>query len=355
MFERWASPSYFNYLWLVLLMWAVMVVMARRHGRNLVRVLGPKVAPLLTQSTSPTRQKWRWAFELSVLFFLVLGLARPQSGESTQKLKSEGVEVMFVVDVSQSMLAEDVRPSRLELTKQELLRFVEKAGGHKIGLVAFAGSSVLLSPLTTDKSAIQMFIESLSPIAVSSQGTDFKRALQEAKGAFERGGIDPGNEGVVGRLVVLVSDGEDNEKGAMDAAEELAKMGVRIFTLGVGTEAGAAIPLFNSRGQRAGYLQDKDGTQVITKATSESLKRLAEEGRGGFYQMTFGGDAIPQLLQDLDRMEKSEFDAAELKQYDERFQVWVFLALLVGLLEISWSVRKAKGRLWRGRFEVEQS
>src|SRR5262249_28233904 len=150
------------------------------------------------------------------LFFFVVALARPQSGEGKTKAKSEGLEIVLAVDVSNSMMSEDVRPSRLALAQKELARFLDTLGGDKIGLVAFAGSAILLSPLTNDKSALKMYLESLSPNSVSTQGTDFKKALSEAANALKRGGTDADEVPNVTRVIVVVSDGEDNEKGGLD-------------------------------------------------------------------------------------------------------------------------------------------
>ncbi|MEZ4871935.1 MAG: VWA domain-containing protein [Bdellovibrionales bacterium] len=156
---------------------------------------------------------------LSILFF-VFALARPQSGTAKAKMKSEGIEVVLLLDVSESMKAEDVKPSRLEFMKKEMIRFVEKSVGDRIGIVAFAGSAVLLTPVTQDKGALKMYIETLSTDSVSTQGTDFGKALQEAESAFKRGGLEDSEESVVTRAIIIASDGEDNEEKGLETAGE---------------------------------------------------------------------------------------------------------------------------------------
>lgn len=187
---RFANPLAFQLLWLVPVVLLLGFYLAKNQRARLMKHLGKKLTPFLTSSVSTKRRKWKMILEAAVVLFFVLALARPQAGQSRQKVRSEGIEVMLLVDVSKSMLAEDIKPSRLELAKKELMRFVELGSGDRIGIVAFAGSAVLLSPMTNDASAIKMYIDSLSPDSVSSQGTEFRKALDEASSAFDRGGLE---------------------------------------------------------------------------------------------------------------------------------------------------------------------
>jgi Ca-activated chloride channel family protein len=353
--DRFENPAALQFLWAAPVVVFIAWFMARETSRRMARALSAKLLPLLTASVSTTRRRIKLALEVGTLCLFAVALARPQSGASQQKVKSEGVEVMMLLDVSQSMLAEDVRPSRLEVAKKEMMRFVDLAGGNKIGLVAFAGSAVTLSPLTTDKSALNMFIESMSTTAVSAQGTDFRRALIEAKGAFERGGTDPGNDAVVSRVVLIVSDGEDNEAGASEMVQELTGQGVRIYSLAIGTERGGTIPVRDERGNLIGNLRDQSGKEVITKVVDRSLQDLAKAGRGQFYHLVFGGETVRQILADLDRLQKAQFDDAEITSYNEDYQPYLLLGLILAMIELLLGERKAKGRLWRGRFEVAKS
>lgn len=353
--DRLENPAALQMLWWIPVLIFVAWLTTRTQRRRLAAAISVKLMPMLIASVSVPRRRVKTALQLLVLTFFVIALARPQSGETKQKVKSEGVEIMLLVDVSQSMMAEDVRPSRLELAKKEIARFIDLAGGDKVGLVAFAGSAVTLSPLTNDKAALKMFIESLSPTAVSTQGTDFKRALTEAKSAFARGGVDPGDDGVVTRVILIASDGEDNEQGALDVARELAGDGVRIYTMAYGTERGGVIPMRDGRGNLVGTLRDKTGAEVVTKVGGDALKNIATEGRGQFYHVTFGGEAVRSLLTDLGRLQKSQFDDAEITSYDEEYQTYLIIAILLALIELVLGERARKGRLWRGRFEVARS
>ena len=302
---------------------------------------------------SLVKKRWKFVLKFIVLLFFVLALARPQSGEKRQSVSSEGIELMILFDVSRSMLAEDVRPSRIELAKKEMIKFVSQTANHKIGLIAFAGSGILLSPMTTDKSAINMYLDSLTTDAVSTQGTEFKSALMAAKDAFKRGGVET-EDSVVTRAIIVVSDGEDNEKGALNAAEELVKEGIHVFSLGLGTEAGGPIPIRDRNGVVRRYYKNKAGQKVITKTKGTVLKELAKNGKGSFYHIDFGSDVVKKLDSDLSKLEQSRFESADLTQYDENFQLFLLLALLVAFGEILMGERRRSGRIWRGRFEVKK-
>lgn len=353
MTSRLANPWALQWLWLlpvaaILSWWAI-----KRQKAVLERAVDRRLLPFLTQTLATSRKKLKIMLELITLFFFILAMTRPQTGQTREKVKSEGVEVMLLVDVSQSMLAEDAKPSRLELIKRELIRLLQMSTGDRVGLIAFAGSAVLLSPMTTDREALKMYIESLSPQSVSEQGTEFRKALAEAEQAFARGGVEGGKDSVTTRAIVIASDGEDQEPGALEAAKKLADQGIRIFTLGLGTEKGGPIPLRDERGNLQGYLKDgASGQVVLTQTKGSILKLLAEQGRGSFRQVTFGSNAMRELYEDLGRLQRSVFDSAEITNYNERFQMLLLFGLLIGLLEILFGDRKKPGTQWRGRFEV---
>jgi Ca-activated chloride channel family protein len=325
---RFADPAAFHYLWILPLLFFITWYLAKQSHAKFEKALGSKLAPFLLASVSQTRRWWKLILKSVVLGFFVFALARPQSGESEKKVRSEGVEIMLLVDVSRSMMAEDTKPSRLQLAKKELSRLIDRLDGDKVGLIAFAGSAILLTPLTPDKPAVKMFLDSLSPDAVKTQGTDFKKALSETSSAFSRGGLESGESSVVTKVVVIASDGEDNEQGAIDAAGALSEKGIRIFTLGFGTEKGAPIPVRDERGNLRGYKKDKSGKEVVSKTKGTVLKNLAAEGKGSFHHVTFGGNAISSLHKEIKKLEQTEFESAEMTDYDENYQIFLLIGLL---------------------------
>ncbi len=345
------SPYAFAALWILPAIFLVSVFFNRQAFGHLQKALGKKLLPFLMASVSFNKRKWKLALEILSVTLAIIAYARPQSREGTQKIKNEGIEIVLLVDVSNSMLAEDVKPSRLELAKSELKRLIELSNGDRFGIVAFAGSAVLLSPLTTDQEAIKMYVESLSPLAVSTQGTDFKKGLDEARAAFKRGGVDDDSSGVT-RAIIVVSDGEDNEKGAQETAEKLASEGIFIFGLAVGTEKGAPIPMKDDREETRGYRRDQSGQVVITKTSGQVLKEISEAGKGSFHHLSFQADVIKQVREEIARLQKSQFADGQIKTFKELYQPFLFLAILLGLIELSLGERRRVGRIWKGRFEV---
>lgn len=350
MFEyRFEDRAALQFLFLIPVMILLVWVMTQRTRQVVNSQIAPKIAQFLLRSVSTTKRRWKLALQCMALFFFIIALARPQSGESQQKAKSEGLEMVLVFDVSNSMMAEDARPSRLELAKRELDHFLDLLSGDKVGLVAFAGSAITLSPLTTDKSSLKMFIDGLTTQSVSTQGTDFEKALNEAYLDLQRGGLD--SDGIT-KVIVIASDGEDNEKGAMQMAQKISDEGIRIFTLGFGTAQGAQIPVRDEHGNLIGYKKDRNGQTVITKSTGEALKALAEAGKGTYQQVTFGSDAISNLKSNIDQLQRSQLDTTEIRSYNEHYQAFLLVGVVLALIELLLGERRSEGRLWRGRFEV---
>ena len=352
---RFENVAAFQWLWLIVVILILTIWKDKRVKNILSGQIGARLAPFLTKSLSPQKRKVKRWLEYSVLFFMILALARPQWGDSKQEVKAEGVELLLVVDVSESMLAEDVKPNRLEQAKAELSRLVDQMPGNKMGIIAFAGSAALISPLTTDPAAIKMYLESLTVQSVSSQGTSFESALDAAEKAFERGGVESDDSVKVTRVILVASDGENHEEGALKAAEALVKKGVRIFTLAYGTEKGGAIPVRDGAGYLKNYKKDMQGQTVLTTVKGEALREIAKRGEGSFYFAAFGGDHIKNIASDIDALEKQQFESSVAVQYEERFQLVLILALLLALLELVLGERRSEFRLWRGRYEVPKA
>lgn len=349
---RFENLAAFNYLWLIPLILVVGFVFDRLNRKRMQTAIGSRLYPFLSSSVSNKKRTIKTVFQVMAVLSFVLALARPQFGESQQQIKSEGVELIFAVDVSESMLAEDVKPSRLAQVKTELSRLLDLMPGNKVGVLAFAGSAALLSPLTNDPGAIKMYLDSLDPNSVSSQGTNFTEALRVAKDAFERGGVSSGETTKVTRVIVIASDGEDHEPGALEEAKKMTGEGVRIFTLAYGTEKGGPIPVRDGMGFLKGYKKDRQGQTVITTVKGDALRALAEAGSGGFYFATVGGDQAKLLVEDIGKLERTQFDTTMATQYEERFQVFLFIGILLALIELFLGERRQGFKFWKGRYEV---
>ncbi len=351
---RFENLSAFLYLWSLPILIVLFVVFTGLAQKKMRKFLGSRLAPFLTSSVSQARRRWKLALQCAALLFMILGLARPQMGQSKQEIRSEGVELMLAIDVSESMLAEDVRPNRLEQAKIEMARLIELLPGNKIGIIAFAGNATLMSPLTTDPSSLRMYLDSLSPLSVSTQGTEFKAALEEGSLAFKHGGAEATDTVKVTRVILLASDGEDHEPGAIDEAQKLSKEGTKIFALAYGTEKGAPIPEKDGMGFLRGYKKDRKGQTILTTVKGDELQALAQAGGGSFYHASFGGSHIQKVADDIGKLEKTQFESEIATQYEERFQIFVLIGLILALLELFLGERRPASRLWKGRFEVAE-
>lgn len=349
---RFENMTAFQYLWFLPVIIVLGFYFERQARKKMEKAIGSRLYPFLASSVSTKKRKLKTVLQVMTLFFFVLALARPQMGESQQQVKSEGVEIIFAVDVSESMMAEDVKPSRLAQAKAELSRLIDLMPGNKVGVVAFAGSAALLSPLTNDPGAIKMYLESLEPISVSSQGTNFTEALKVSKEAFERGGVTTDEVVRVTRVILIASDGEDHEPGALEEAKKMAGEGVRIFSLAYGTEKGGTIPVRDGMGFLRGYKKDRQGQTVLTTVKGDALRAIAEAGQGSFYFATFGGEQTKLLVEDISKLERTQFDTTMATQYEERFQSLLFLGIVLALIELFLGERRHAFRFWKGRYEV---
>lgn len=279
---------------------------------------------------SSTRLILKASLTSAGLCLLALALLRPQVGEQERFAKREGIDLVVAVDASRSMLARDILPSRLDRAKLELAALFDRLQGDRVGLVAFAGAAFVQCPLTTDYGAAKLFLRAIDPESMPSQGTAIAEALETAATMF-----DSADRGAKVKVVLLLTDGEDHEGRVAMAARKLHEQGVKIFVLGVGTEQGTPIPMLNDRGQVTGYLKDRAGNTVITRLEPQGLRELAKIA-GGQYVAAAGSDlGMGELVAELGRLEKSEFESLAMIDYEEAFAVVAlpaFLLLVVGTI-----------------------
>lgn len=349
---RFFHPEYISYLAGVIVLWVLAFYFYKRSKLKLQAFYSSDLLNKLISSVSFTKRKIKIILEGLVLVFCLLSLARLQMGQGEQKVKSEGIELMIAVDVSRSMLAEDIKPSRLDFAKREMNKLLDQMSGHKVGLIVFAGSSVLVAPLTTDYSALRMYIDSLDMNSVSTQGTYFAKAMSVAEEAFKNGGTETDEAVKVTRGILFISDGEDNEPGAIDAATKLNDDGIKIFSLGIGTEEGGSIPIRDSFGYLKGYKKDDSGNIIVSRAKTQLLQDIAAKGGGAYYHAVFGGKHTTQIVEDLAKLEKAQFDTKVTVNYNEYFQVFLLFAIVLAFLELLLSEKKSQNKIWKGRFEA---
>lgn len=348
---RWQNASYFYLLIVVVVYVLAFLFFEKRSESRLMIFFGSQVTRYLSRSVSIAKRRIQLALQALGLVFIIVALARPQAGESQQEIKSEGIELIILADVSESMLSEDVKPSRLQEMKIELAKLLELMPGNKIGIIAFAGSSSLLSPLTTDPNALRMYIDSLDTNSVSNQGTNVETALAYAQEAFQKGGVTQESNVRTTRAVLVMSDGEDHEQGAVETAKKLSEDGIRIYTMAYGTEKGGAIPTRDNYGNMSGYKKDRLGQPVLSQVHGDFLKALADAGQGKFYFAYFNGDHLKNFVSDLGQLEKTQFQSNMMTQYEEKYTWPLAFGLLLLFVSLFISDRQTKAVEWVGRYE----
>lgn len=323
---QFAQPDFFYLLAGAPLLVLFFAVRFRRR-REALRQLGePELIGRLSRSTVARRQSVKAALVLLALVSFVLALARPQFGTRSETVRQTGFSVMAVLDVSNSMLAEDVRPNRLVRAKFAVRSLVRKLRNDRIGLVVFAGSAFLQCPLTTDYSIVELFLNGIDTRTVGTQGTAISEALRIAGRSFQQD-----HKGY--KAVVLITDGEDHQEDPVAAATELEAQGVRVYIVGIGTPQGVPIPVTDEDGRVTGHMRDRSGAVVMSRLDESTLRHIAETTGGTYYRASPGGDEMDQVYDTIASLEKEEFESREFTQYVERFQYILCFGLLLLVAE----------------------
>ena len=254
--------------------------------------------------------------------FLILALSRPQIGTTLELVKRSGLDIMIGLDISASMLAEDIKPNRLLKAKHAISSFIDRLEGDRVGLIAFAGDSFVQCPLTIDYAAAKLLLDALSVDTISQSGTEISQAIEIAASSFNQ-------EEDKYKILLFFTDGEDHGKKAVEAARTAANQGIRIYCVGVGLpHQGTPIPLRQSNGELRGYKHDRNGTPIVTKLEDALLREIAQLTNGNYYQATPGEAEINRLVAELAAIEKREIEERQFTQYEDRFQYFLAFALL---------------------------
>lgn len=323
------ESSRFFFLWLLLLLGLIFWWGSTEHKRRLSRI--GEVSFLLRRlmpGFSYGRKKLGWIFFILAFFLSTLALARPQWGEEKRKVERKGVDLIFLLDTSLSMLAEDVKPNRLDKSKLEIKSLIRRLKGDRVGMVAFAGSSFLQCPLTLDYSAFLLFVDSLKPGYIPNPGTSLSQAIGLAVRAFP-------DQTLKYKAALIFSDGEDHEGGVEEGLEEAKKTGVRIYTMGVGTPEGDPIPLRSAAdGKISGYKKDRRGEVVVTRLNTELLEKIAKETGGLYLPATAGEKEIDVILKHLETLGEKRLKEKLVSAREDHFQIFLMLALFFLLWEM---------------------
>lgn len=289
---------------------------------------------LLMPSSSPKMQNFKFILVCLIFSCLVLALANPQMGSGVEKGKRKGIDIMLCVDVSNSMLAKDYAPNRLEATKRALSLFVEELKGDRIGIVVFAGNAFVQLPITSDYAAAKMFISNISTRMISTQGTDIATAIDKAAASMlpQSDVTINQNQPMTQKVIVVISDGEDHFTESVEMASAVAKQGILVYTIGVGNSLGEPIPLRASSG--GDYMKDNEGNTVITRLNEQTLREIAQAGKGSYIHANNAHIGLDILLKDLNKLEKAEIEDIVFSRYENRYYVPLWIALVLLIIEI---------------------
>jgi Ca-activated chloride channel family protein len=318
-------PEYFYWLVLLPIVWVLYFTYLWWQKRTQEKFAESPLLAHLTPEKSVFKSVLKMVFWSLGITFLIIALVNPKIGTSLKKVQSSGVDVVFAIDVSKSMLAEDIAPSRLEKAKLIVSGIIDKLGGDRVGIIVYAGSAYPLLPITTDHAAAKMFLDNAHPDLVSSQGTAIGEALKLAQKFYDA-------DEETGKYLVILSDGEDHEEKAATLSDYIQGADIRTFTIGLGTAQGGPIPISKVGGIK--YKKDQEGNMVITQLHEEILRKIADAGKGTYIDGNRTKEAIEAVGKALGNADKKDFDAREFTDFKDQFQWFIALGLLFIVLEI---------------------
>lgn len=323
-------PGYLVLLVLLPVCYLLYAGYQNRRARNWKRLGVPAtLRKSIFRSDDPMAKKF--AVFLGVLFLSILAMTNPQYGKKTEKVKSRNIDVFLALDVSQSMLCSDIKPDRLSRAQIWIKQFLDRFPSERIGFISFAGSAYLHAPLTTDIATIRLMTAMAGPRNVGTPGTVIAEAIQMARKSFS-------NEQGFHKVILLITDGEDHEGGALEAAREAYQDGISLFTIPVGTEQGGPIPMQQGTGET--YKTDREGNLILTKPNREMLRQLAEAGHGEMLEMQSGDSGFEWLRKKFDALSKKEVAYQSFSSYQSYFQYFLALAFLLLIAETLWNRKK---------------
>lgn len=318
---RFESPAYLWLLWSIPVLAIIRFVCYKLRRKKLLRFGEMSLVNRLMPNVSKIRPSVKFWLSVAALALMIVMLARPQMGSKISHEERNGIETIIAMDISNSMLAEDVVPSRLQKSKMLVENLVDHFTNDKIGLVVFAGDAFVQLPITTDYVSAKMFLQDINPSLIQTQGTDIARAISLSMNSFTQ-------QKGLGKAIILITDGEDHEGGALEAAKEAKKKGINVFILGVGSGNGAPIPLGNGD-----YMRDNAGNTVMTALNEQMCRDVAKAGSGTYIHVDNTSDAQEKLNDELSRLQKGETDNVVYSEYNEQFQAFALLALILLIIE----------------------
>lgn len=300
-----------------------------------------KIFARLMPDFSKGRPVTKFVILMLAYTFLIFGIANPQVGSKLEEVERKGIDIMIALDVSTSMLAEDIKPSRLDRAKQSISNLINGLKGDRIGIVIFAGKAYLQLPITTDYAAAKLFLSTISTDIVPTQGTAIGAAIELSINSFD--------DNDHSKAIIIITDGENHEGDAVEQAKLAAEKGIDIYAIGMGLPEGAPIPVYNKYGNRTGYKEDRQGNTVVTKLNDQMLQQIASAGNGIYVTANNSQVGLDKIFEKIDEMDKTEFESRVFSDYEDRFQYFLAMAVILLILEFMILERKNK---WAEKIKI---
>ncbi len=337
---KFANNEYFILL-AILLVFIVIFWLYRSWVKNAKNRFGDsKLIEKLMPEFSSSKPVLKFVIVLMATAFIIIGIVDPQIGSKLEKVKREGIDLYLVLDVSNSMLAEDIKPNRLERSKLAISTLVDKLQGDRVGIIIFAGNAYKQLPLTTDYSAAKLFLSAVDTKIVPTQGTAIGEAIEMATISF--------GETEHNKAIIVITDGENHEDDALEAAKTANELGISVYTIGMGLPEGAPIPMYNQYGTQTGFKKDKKNTTVITKLNEDMLRQIAAAGGGAYARANNASSGLKRIFDDINEIDKKEIETRQFTDYEDRFQIFLGIAILMLIIELLIADRKTR---WTKKFD----
>lgn len=331
---RFAHPEYLNGLYLIPLLILVFWFLFRNRKKVLEKFADKKLHKVLLPAFSGVKGILSFGIIMLALILLIFAAANPQVGTKIQNVKQEGIEVYILLDVSRSMLAQDIKPDRLEKAKYQIGELINKLRGDQIGLIIFAGAAYVQFPLTIDYSAANLFLSAVSVNSIPQQGTAIATAINLAVKSYDY-------KLSAEKAMIIITDGEDHEGNIDEAVKNAVSKNIKIYTIGLGTPEGVPIPLYNGQNQQVGFKQDENGNIVLTKLNEAVLEKIASDGNGEYFRGTNYDDNLSKIYNKLSSLQKTEFGVKKVTDFEDRFYYLLAPAILLLVFEFFMSKRKS--------------
>jgi Ca-activated chloride channel family protein len=323
---KFANPQYLYGLWGVFLLLIFFIYTTKVREKLLARFGHLEILKKMMPGVKNSRRTWKAFLIILTYICLVIAIAGPQIGTRMEEVKREGIDIIVALDVSFSMNAEDIAPNRMQKARYEINKLIDILNGDRIGLVAFAGIAHVQCPLTLDYSAARLFLQLMDTDLIPQPGTAIGEAIRTSVKAFNQ-------KERKHKVLILITDGEDHESEPLKAAEEAAEEGVVIYTIGLGSSQGVPIPVYDRNGNPAGYKKDRSGNVVTSKLDATLLQQIAYATNGKYYISSSGEAELDEIYNEVNQMEKKELTSRQFSQYENRYQIFLILAILFLLIE----------------------